>query len=302
MNLPRPLRITLQAVAALLGLAALLAAFLAWYFFPSVSRQDGVVYGQRLGRPLTLDVIRPTNPNGLGVALMVSGGWKSGTPGAVPVWMCAPLLRRGYTVFTICHISQPDASVQEIFDDVQRGVRFVRHHAATYGINPDLLGVTGGSAGGHLSLLLATRGGPGPTNAPDPIDRTSSAVQAVAIFYPVTDLVDLGTSTENLHLGGPPKSFTNAFGTSVTNLPAWTNIALALSPLHHINPSLPPVLIHQGGADTLTPPEQSERFQTRARELQRTVEIVPHPGKKHGWLTMVWDIRDFADWFDQHLK
>ncbi len=302
MKLPHSLRITLQAFAALLGLAALLAALLAWYFFPSVSRQDGVVYGQRHGRPLTLDVIRPASPNGLGVALMVSGGWKSGKPGEVATWMCAPLLRRGYTIFAVCHISQPDASVQEIFEDVQRGVRFIRHNAATYGINPDRLGVTGGSAGGHLSLMLATRGGPGPSDAPDPIDRASSAVQAVAIFYPVTDLVDLGTSTENLNQGGPPKSFTKAFGPTVTNLPAWTNIALALSPLHHIHPSLPPVLIHQGGADTLTPPEQSERFQNRARELERTVEIVLHPGKKHGWPTMLGDVRDFADWFDRHLK
>ena len=45
--------------------------------------------------------------------------------------MMAPLLRRGYTIFAIYHISQPEATVMEIIEDMHRGVRFVRHHAAS---------------------------------------------------------------------------------------------------------------------------------------------------------------------------
>lgn len=302
MNWKRGLR---NLLLSLLGLAMLLCLILGslWlYLHPTVSRTNGIAYGTREGRTLTLDVIRPAHPNGLGVVLMNSGGWKSGPPGSVATWICAPLLRRGYTVIPINHISQPTATVQEIFEDIQRGVRFVRVNAATYGIDPDRLGVTGGSAGGHLSLMLATRGGPGPASAPEPVDRASSTVQAVAIFYPVTDLVDLGTSRENLHDGGPPKSFVKAFGPTVTNLVAWTNIAQSLSPLHHVHSNQPPILIYHGTADTLTPPEQSERFQKKSRDLGRTVEIVYHQGGDHGWLTMVLDIRHFADWFDRHLR
>jgi acetyl esterase/lipase len=302
MKFPILLRRILTGLAGLTILLALVTLALWIYFTPAHTRQDGVQYGTRNGAPLTLDILRPRNPNGLGVAFMVSGGWKSAGPGQTPSWMCAPVLRRGYTVFAITHVSQPRSSVQEIFEDVQRGVRFVRHNAAAYGIDPDRLGVIGGSAGGHLSLLLATRGGPGPADAPDPIDRASSAVQAVAIFYPVTDLIDLGSSTENLHDGGPPKSFTKAFGPTVTNLAAWTNIGRALSPLYHVHPSQPPVLIHHGTADTLTPPEQSERFQKASRALGGTVEIVYHEGGKHGWLTLPLDVRHLAAWFDVHLK
>jgi len=72
--------------------------------------------------------------------------------------------------------------------------------------------------------------------------------------------------------------------------------------LYHVHTSQPPVLIYHGTADTLTPPEQSERFQKRSRELGRTVEVVYHEGGKHGWPSMVLDIRQFADWFDLHLK
>ena len=294
-----------RLVWAVLGLVLTVTCLvgLAWvYFHPDFTRTNGVRYGTPNGRPVTLDVLRPAHANGYAVALMNSGGWKSGGPGSVPGWLCAPLLRRGYTVFGISHISQPQATVQDAFEDMQRGIRFIRAHAAEYGVRADRIGVTGGSAGGHLSLMLATRGGPGRIDAADPVERESSAVQAVAIFYPVTDLVDLGTSTENLHDGGVPKSFSKAFGPTVTNLVAWTNIARALSPLHHITRELPPTLIHHGLADTLTPPEQSEKFRQRALELDRTVEVVWHPGEKHGWLTMFWDLRHFADWFDRHLQ
>ena len=214
-------KIILRLLSVLLLLVLVAAVTLGFFwrqFHPAVDRTDGVVYGQRHDKDLTMDIIRPVKgANGYGVALMVSGGWKSGNPGDSPTWLMAPLLIRGYTIFAICHISQPDSTVMEIIDDMHRGIRFVRHHADKYGIDPDRIGVTGGSAGGHLSLMLATTGGPGDPNASDPIDRESSAVQAVAIFYPVTDLLNLGASTENPGDGGPPKSFVKAFGPNSTH-------------------------------------------------------------------------------------
>ena len=289
----------------LLGLVLLLASALGglwWYLHPTMQRTSGITYGQRGERPLALDVIKPARPNGLGVLVLVSGGWKSKKAGEFGEWMAAPILRRGYTVFAIYHVSQPQASVMEIIEDVHRAVRFVRHHAQEYGVDPQRLGVSGGSAGGHLSLMLATQGGLGSGEAPDVVDRESSAVQAVAIFFPVTDLLNLGKSTENLHDGGPPRSFRRAFGPQGTNLPVWKVIGRESSPIYHITTSLPPVLIIHGDADTLTPLEQSERFQAKAREKGREVELVVQPGGKHGWLTMLFDIRRFADWFDQHLR
>ena len=82
-------------VLTMLAIAGALVSVGWWYLNPVVERTDGVVYGQRHGDSLPLDIIRPTRPNGLGVAFMVSGGWKSGDAGDLPVWMMAPLLRRG---------------------------------------------------------------------------------------------------------------------------------------------------------------------------------------------------------------
>jgi acetyl esterase/lipase len=296
----RGLRITLAILAAILLLLVITVASIWVYFHPQVKRVDALVYGQRRGHDLTLDVVQPAKPNGFGVLLMVSSGWKS-APQSFQTWMGATLLRRGYTIFAVYHVSQPEATVMEIAEDVNRAVRYVRHNARRYGVEPQRLGVTGGSAGGHLSLLLATRGAPGPAGTADPLEAETSAVQAVAIFYPVTDLLNLGASTENLHDGGPPKSFVKGFGPNSTNPAVWKVIGHDLSPIYYLTTNLPPTLIYHGDADTLVPLDQSERFQAEARKLGRTVELVVHHGGRHGWLTMLWDIRRFADWFDKYL-
>ena len=90
-----------------------------------------------------MDILRPHSPNGIAIALMVSGGWRSKKAGETPVFLVAPLIRAGYTVFAICHISQPDSTVMEMIGDMNRGVRFVRHHAKEYRIDPKRIGVTG---------------------------------------------------------------------------------------------------------------------------------------------------------------
>lgn len=301
MKLPRWVRVSLKIFGTAVLVILICVASVWIYFHPSFERTNGLVYGQRQGRDLTVDVVRPSKPNGLGVVLMVSGGWKSGT-GSFRPWMTAPLLRSGYTVFAVYHISQPQVTVMDITEDMLRAVRYIRHHAREHGVDPNRLGVTGGSSGGHLSLMLATRGGPGVPDAADPVDAESSAVQAVAIFYPVTDLLNLGESTENLGDGGPPKSFVKGFGPNSTNLAVWKVIGREMSPIFHVNSNLPPTLIYHGDADTLVPLDQSQRFQAEAHKAGRTVELVIHPGGKHGWLSMLWDIRQFASWFDQYLR
>ena len=302
MNWKRLLRNTLWTIAAVVLLVALVVGSAWWYFHPTVQRTNAIAYGKRGGETLALDVLRPAKPNGVGVLLLVSGGWKSGKPGSFGEWMAAPLIRRGYTVFPIYHVSQPKATIMEITDDMHRAVRFVRHHAKDYGIDPQRIGVTGGSAGGHLSLMLATRGGPGRPDATDPVDRESSAVQAAAIFYPVTDLLNLGKSRENPGDGGPPKSFVKGFGAAATNMALWKVVGRETSPLYYVTSNLPPVLIYHGDADTLTPLEQTEWFQAAARKVGREVQVKVHPGGDHGWLTMPMDIREFGIWFDQKLR
>jgi acetyl esterase/lipase len=297
----RLLRWSLRLLLAVIVLGMLLLGAGWWWFHPEFTVERGIVYTQRHGRELTLDVVKPEHATGSAILVMVSGKWKS-DPKKFQPWMAASFLREGHTLFAVSHLSQPEATIQEIVEDVTRAARFVRHHAKEYGIDPNRIGVFGGSSGGHLSLMLATRGGPGDPNAADPVDRESSAAQAATVFYPVTDLLNLGPSTENLGDGGPPKSFRKSFGPKAADLNEWKIIGRDISPIFHVTKSLPPIFIAHGEADTLVPLEQSTRFKQRAAELGREVALTIRPGKKHGWPTMIWDAHLFAGWLTERLR
>ena len=74
--------------------------------------------------------------------MVVSGGFFSSHEAINPAFV-RPLLDRGYTVFAVVHGSQPRYTVPEIIKDMNRAVRFIRHHAKDYGIDPDRIGVIG---------------------------------------------------------------------------------------------------------------------------------------------------------------
>lgn len=272
-----------------------------WWFKAPHQLTSSVDYGERNGQPVSMDVYTPPQQNGAAVLMMVSGGWKSG-PGSVRPFLFAPFLRRGYTVFAIRHISQPECTISDIVADMHRATRFIRLHSEDYGVHKDRFGVIGGSSGGHLSLMLATTGKPGDPNAEDPIDRESSEVQCVAIFYPPTDLLNLGDSTENPGDGGPPKSFRKGFGPRAETMDEWKILGRELSPIYHLSDALPPTFIIHGDADTLVPADQSIRFRDEAARIGKQVRLEIRPRKSHGWPTMILDIPRFADWFDQHLS
>src|SRR5579885_424812 len=176
---------------------------------PDFSRKE-VIYGRKYGTALTMDVFTPKkDANGAAVIVAVSGGWFSSHE-AVNPGMAQPFLKRGYTVFAVVHGSQPKFSIPEILEDMNRAVRFIRFHAKDYGIDPDRIGITGGSAGGHLSLMQGNAGKDGDAKAKDPISRASSRVQAVACFFPPTDFLNWGKK-DQLVLPHMPERIKPAF-------------------------------------------------------------------------------------------
>ena len=163
----------------------------------SFTRTEDVIYGRKFGTALTLDVFTPKqNANGAAIVWVVSGGWYSGHD-AVNAGAIGEYLKRGYTVFAVVHGSQPKYTIPEVLEDMHRAVRFIRSRAAEYKIDPERIGITGGSAGGHLSLMQGTAGTLGNPDAKDPVDKFSSRVQAVACFFPPTDFLNYGKPDEN---------------------------------------------------------------------------------------------------------
>lgn len=276
------------------------------------TRMEDVIYGRKFGTALTLDVFAPKeNANGAAIVWVVSGGWYSGHD-SINSGSVAEYLRRGYTVFAVVHGSQPKFTIPEVLEDMHRSVRFIRSRAEQYQIDPNRIGITGGSAGGHLSLMQGTAGTLGKPDAKDPVDRQSSRVQAVACFYPPTDFLNYGKPGENAIGRGVLKNYrapfdfheydnaTKAF-VPITDEERILTIGRSISPVNHVSNDDPPTLIIHGDADLLVPIQQAELILDKLKEAGVPTELVVKKGAAHGWAEIGKDIPTFADWFDKHL-
>jgi len=269
---------------------------------PDFTRTEDVIYGRKYGTALTLDVFQPSKPNGGAVLWMVSGGFFS-SHDAINAGVCKPFLDRGYTVFAIVHGSQPRFIIPEITEDIHRAVRFIRHNAAQYGIDPNKFGIMGASAGGHLSLTMGTQGGPGKADAKDPVDRGTSAVQAVACFFPPTDFLNWSREGEDqVGVGSTGSQFKAAFGPRSDTAEGRQVLGKEISPVNFVSSNMPPTLIIHGDADKLVPIFQAHWFERRCRDAHAPFKLVVREGKEHGWPEMLQDMSLFADWFDEHLR
>jgi acetyl esterase/lipase len=304
---------TRTTLALLLVPAAILAGGLAAAEEgPNYTRTEDVVYGRKHGMALTMDVLAPkADANGAAIVWMVSGGWFSAHEAINPAYV-AEFLKRGYTVFAVVHGSQPRFTIPEAVEDVNRAVRYIRHHAADYHVDPDRVGVTGASAGGHLSLMLGTAGALGNPLAKDPVDRESSRVQAVACFFPPTDFFNYGKPGERALGEGILQGFKAPFDFKALDpkekvyrpLDAGMRDAVGrqVSPITHVSADDPPTLIFHGDADELVPIQQAESIVAKLKEKGVEAKLVVKPSAGHGWPDLVRDNAVLADWFDQHLK
>ncbi|MFO0907818.1 MAG: alpha/beta hydrolase [Isosphaeraceae bacterium] len=304
--------------ARILFLLCILPSFLHGANLPAqektpFTRQEDVVYGRKFGTALTLDVFKPKEKaNGLGLIFVVSGGWFSAHE-AINLGFVQPFLNRGYTVFAVVHGSQPRFTIPEVVQDMQRSVRFIRTHAKEYGIDPDRIGVFGGSAGGHLSLMMGTTGKDKNPGAKDPIDQASSRVQAVACFFPPTDFLNYGHDGVDALGRGILVNFKAPFDfqeldksrnvfVPIVDEAERRKIGEMISPANHVSSDDAPSLIVHGDADKLVPIQQAELILKKFEAAKVPARLIVKPGQAHGWPNIAQDLEAFADWFDKHLR
>jgi acetyl esterase/lipase len=248
-----------------------------------------VVYGHKDGLAMTFDVYTPPNPNGAGVLFMVSGGWVSTwAPAESASRRFEPLLGKGFTVFSVRHGSSPRYKVPDAASDVERAVRFVKLNATKFGVDPGRLGAWGGSAGGHLSLMLGLDPDSGDAQARDEILRGASGLAAVVAFFPPVDLRGWA---------GPSKDF------PALDFPA--DLAASVSPILFVSGEDPPTLLIHGDADKLVPISHSQRIHTALKEAGVTTDFVTIPGGTHGFTGNPEHSRRATElmvaWFERHL-
>ncbi|MBC7983358.1 MAG: alpha/beta hydrolase [Candidatus Obscuribacterales bacterium] len=234
---------------------------------PNVNITADVVYGHKDGMALFYDVFTPRKANGSAVLYMVSGGWFSSW--REPQQRIAGfqlLLDRGITVIAVHHGSAPRFKVPEAVADVRRAVRHVRANAIKYRIDASRLGVWGGSAGGHLSLMLGLASDNGNAASKDPIEQVANNVKAVVAYYPPVDLRRMTGPSERF----PALDFDN-------------KLAAAISPLLFVDKADPPTLIIHGTADTLVPIASGRSIYEALKQAGVTTEFIVIDGGDHGF-------------------
>jgi acetyl esterase/lipase len=282
------------------------------------TRRRDVVYGHKSGVALTMDVFTPRKgANGAAVVVLVSGGWFSDQmtiDSSNFAYFIDEPVKRGYTVFAVCHGSQPRFTIPDAIADVTRAVRFIRYRARDFRIDPRRIGVTGGSAGGHLSLMLGVAGDRGNPRATDAIERTSSRVQAVACFFPPTDFLNYGAKGKLAFAeDGVLANFRTAIDVRemdkqtkrlehLVDKDKFEALCRRVSPLSHVSGEDAPTLIIHGDADKLVPIQQAELMVAALKKAGVPAELAVKKGAAHGWSGMNQDMCMILDWFDKHLK
>lgn len=258
--------------------------------------QADVIYGHKDGMALTFDVIRPEKPNGAGILSIQSGGWYSGwSDPRNKVGAAMPLLAKGFTVFIVYHGSSPRYAVPDAVADVRRAARYIHLHAKDLGVDANRLGVLGGSAGGHLSLMLGTTADEGDPKAKDEVLKQSNRVAAVVALYPPTDLRNWTTN--------PPAAIA-ARPTLKPSLTFPEEKTPDVSPLLHVTPDDAAILLIHGDKDELVPVEHSTNMIAALEKEKVTSKLIVIEGAPHGYTKEQNEkqvIPAMVEWFEKHL-
>ncbi len=247
-----------------------------------------VVYGHKDGMALFYDVFTPQQPTGAAVLYMVSGGWFSRwVEPQTRLPSFERLLDQGITVFAVHHGSAPRFKVPDAVADVRRAVRHIRSNAEQFGIDAERLGVWGGSAGGHLSLMLGMASDQGQPDSKDPLEHVPNHVKAVVAYYPPVDLRRMTGPNRRF----PALDFDNA-------------LAADISPLLFVDANDPPTLIIHGSADSLVPIDSGRSIYEALQQAGVVTEFIEIEGGDHGFTNPEHRARAsqaMVDWFVDKL-
>ena len=255
------------------------------------------MFGDVDGVGLLMDVFTPTGAsNGLAIVDVASGAFYSDRSkindhkrAQVYDIFCG----KGYTVFAVRPGSITKFSLAEMAKNVKTGVLFVKAHADQYKIDPNRLGLTGASAGGHLASLVAVT-----TD-----DKTT--VKAAGVFFPPTDFLDFRGQKIDADSSPAQLQFVSKFvfpnGNKTASASEMMEKLKQISPAHNVTAQAPPFLIIHGDKDPMVPLSQSEKLLAALQAAGVPAELIVKKGGGHPWPTINEEVQVMADWFDKQL-
>jgi acetyl esterase/lipase len=258
--------------------------------------EKGVEYSNPDNQHLQLDMARPEGQGPFPAVLCIhGGGFRAGTRDGYD-GLIKKLAKHGYVAVTVTYRLAPKYQFPAAVYDVKAAVRWLRANAARYHIDPERIGVTGGSAGGHLAQFLGVTGGVKEFEGDGGNADESSRVACVVNFY-------------------GPSDFTKSYGKSVDaaevlpfflggNLEQARKRHIEASPLYWVTPDAAPTLCVHGTKDQYVEFAQAEWLIDKLKAAGVEAELLPMVGSMHGFKG---DVEEKAEaamivFFDRHLK
>jgi acetyl esterase/lipase len=262
-----------------------------------------VQYGLTGEIPLLLDIYHPEKPVATptpAVVFIHGGGWSAGDKYPSQV---SELAKAGFFCVSINYRLSGVAPFPAAVEDCKCAVRWLRANAARYNVDPDHIGAWGGSAGGHLTLMVATTGSSAGLEGNGGWPRQSSRVQAACSFFGPSDFVTWAKTAprmgemENKFLGGTFARIPEVFARA--------------SPVTWVSADDPPLIIFHGDRDPVVPIQQSAIMHDAFTKAGLDSTFVTVKGAGHGFVmqpgvpsftpTNPEIIRQVTDFFRKHL-
>ncbi len=230
-----------------------------------VERVRNIEFRQVGKKRLRLDVYKPAEPSDeLRPAILQihGGGWVIGDKREQGIPLLNHLAANGWVGFNANYRLSPKSAFPDHLIDLKAALAWIREHGPEHGADPDFVCVTGGSAGGHLTALMAlTANDPRYQPGFEDVDTT---LRAAVPFYGIYDFTN--------RLGTQRKEFLSRFIEPMimkASIAAEPERFAAASPLDLVRPDAPPFLVIHGSLDTLAPVEDARLFVERLRAVSR---------------------------------
>jgi len=263
----------------------------------SVNWQPGIVYSTPEGEALELNIAQPKVGDTSRPAILCihGGGFRAGKRESYDA-LCLKLAEQGFVAVTITYRLAPKHQFPAAVHDCKAAVRWLRANAAKYKIDENRIGVTGGSAGGHLAQFLGVTAHVPQFEGTGGNPEQSSHVKCVVNVY-------------------GPSDFTKSYGKSVDAhevLPLWFggNLETELkrhvigSPLYWVTPDAAPTLCIHGTDDKYVAHEQAVWLVDKLKAATVEAELLTLPGAGHGFKGADAEMAEKAliGYFQKHLK
>ena len=235
-------------------------------------------------RPEKLDLYLPKSrkagEKSPAVLLIHGGGWKEGDKRqAREIEFGMTLAKNGFVAASINYALRSDGKFPLNLQDCKNGVRYLRAHADELGIDPNRISVMGGSAGGHLALLVAYTADQSNLAPSQPYPGVSDKVSSVVDFYGISNLATRKETDPN----GKPLKIEPLDSTTQSIFGSTPQDWKKASPVTYVKRDVPPTLILHGKKDTTVDSDQSQELADTLKKAGATYEIIWLPNAPHSF-------------------